>query len=132
MNMPRTTEAFDRMIDERIAERERNHKGTFCPYNVNKFCQETTCSGCQVYLDSLEKASREPVQLFPEKYDEPAEIPEELNDELILSEHMKLGRAKNLMEQWVNSRRIRIGLVGIYDLVAYVYELGRREGEGRI
>ena len=33
-----------------------SHKGTWCMFNLKKFCQEGHCDGCQIYLDA-KKAS---------------------------------------------------------------------------
>jgi hypothetical protein len=58
--MPRTTETFDRMLDEYFKERERQKKGAFCPYIEPpkfKFCQESAgCGGCAVLMDAMERA----------------------------------------------------------------------------
>jgi len=34
-----------------------NMKGTFCPFDEKRFCQEGECQGCQVYLDAVAKAN---------------------------------------------------------------------------
>lgn len=60
-----TTETLNKFWDDLdrklhvIYEPDGNRKGTFCPYDENKFCQEGICKGCQIYLDALSKADKE-------------------------------------------------------------------------
>lgn len=34
---------------EQVKDQEVNHKGTFCPYNNETFCQEGYCWNCEIY-----------------------------------------------------------------------------------